>query len=66
MTPCTKVMYTSFLMFWITLVLTCSKLEEEFTVREILGQGGFGVVLHVKSKLDHQSHALKLMKLPLE
>ena len=35
-------------------------------MREILGQGGFGVVFHVKSKFDHGVFAFKLTKLPAE
>ena len=42
------------------------RFEEEFTVREVLGQGGFGVVFHVKSNFDHGEYALKLTKLPAE
>ena len=44
----------------------CFRFEEEFAVREVLGQGGFGVVFHVKSKFDHGDFALKLIKLPAE
>ena len=44
--------------------VTYSRFEEEFTVRDILGQGGFGVVFHVKSNFDHGDYALKLIRLP--
>ena len=49
-----------------TLYLCDYRFEEEFTVRKVLGQGGFGVVFHVKSKFDHGDYALKLTKLPAE
>ena len=44
----------------------CYRFEKEFTVKEVLGQGAFGVVFHVKSMFDRGEYALKLTKLPDE
>ena len=42
------------------------RLEREYELKEELGRGGFGVVYHVKNKLDHGEFALKIIKLPLK
>ena len=42
------------------------RFEKDFTVKEVLGHGGFGVVFHVKSSFDHSDYALKLTRLPDE
>ena len=47
-------------------LLYMHRFEKEYTVKEVLGQGGFGVVFHVRSKFDHAEYALKLIKLPDE
>ena len=40
------------------------RLETEYEVLGHLGKGGFGLVLHVKKKLDNAHYAIKIIKLP--
>ena len=42
------------------------RLETEYEVLGHLGKGGFGLVLHVKKKLDNAHYAIKIIKLPNE
>ncbi len=48
----------------ITCVFNQNRLETEFELKDRLGRGGFGVVYHVKNKLDDGQYALKIIKLP--
>eukprot|EP00731_Ephydatia_muelleri_P026076 Em0018g176a len=41
-----------------------SRLEIDYDVVEELGRGGYGLVYHVKHKVDHQEYAVKVIKLP--
>ena len=40
------------------------RLKKDYDVMKHLGKGGFGVVYHVRNKLDHQEYAVKIIKLP--
>ena len=40
------------------------RLEKDFDVKKCLGKGGFGVVYHVKAKIDCKEYAIKIIKLP--
>jgi len=40
-----------------------SKLKD-YDVKKCLGKGGFGVVYHVKNRVDRAEYALKIIKLP--
>ena len=40
------------------------RLENDFDVKGCLGKGGFGVVYHVKAKVDRKEYAIKVIKLP--
>lgn len=41
------------------------RLEKDFDVKpECLGKGAFGVVCHVKAKVDRKEYAIKIIKLP--
>ena len=47
--------------------LTNSKhFEENFEIKEFLGQGAFGSVIHVRNKIDSNDYAIKIIALPME
>ena len=48
------------------MLLNVYRMEKEFDVIKLLGKGGFGVVYHVKGKLDCKDFAIKIIKLPSE
>ena len=51
----------------ITEYLTNSKhFEENFEIKEFLGQGAFGRVIHVRNKIDSNDYAIKIIALPME
>lgn len=43
---------------------TVSRFFKLHTLKEKLGQGGFGVVYHVQHKIDKKEYALKIVRLP--
>lgn len=46
--------------------LALCRLEMDYDVVAELGRGGYGLVYHVKHKLDHKEYAVKVIKLPSE
>ena len=40
--------------------------EENFEIKEFLGQGAFGRVIHVRNKIDSNDYAIKIIALPME
>lgn len=50
--------------YLIQCVLSIPRLETQYKVIEFLGEGGFGVVYHVRHKLDGTDYAVKIIKLP--
>ena len=40
------------------------RLKNDYDVMKCLGKGGFGVVYHVRNKVDRQEYAVKIIKLP--
>ena len=45
-------------------VLSIPRLETQYRVIKVLGEGGFGVVYCVRYELDDTDYAVKIIKLP--
>ena len=55
---------THFLLGLFIIVYFACSLEKEFIVKKLLGEGGFGVVVHASHKIDGRQYAIKIVKLP--
>ena len=44
--------------------LSLIRYDEDFETIQCLGRGGFGVVFHVRNKLDENEYAIKRIVLP--